>query len=325
MIESAIDYDFLTRSETEQLLKVVKNQKHKLICLLLLDTGLRISECVSLKYENFDFKNQMLYVRSLKKREKEEYRKIPISQRLFFELTNYISNQLDIKKENYLFPSGENHISRFMVNKFMERLIKKHNITDNLHPHALRHTFATNLVASGAPLENVKSMLGHADYNTTLIYAHIPDKVLKQSIDIVERKNKSKWILFREFFYKPVAKKINLAARKSLVIGRKEEFLKLSLLANKNVNVIITGGCGVGKTTLLDNIETTKKKLVFDDTSNIKKSLINLLIYLYKNDKEAVFNLLYSDYDLEALETKLTRESISNLCEEKYVNLTNIY
>ncbi len=316
MIECAIDYDYLTRTETEQLLKVVKNQKHKLICMLLLDTGLRISECISLKYENFDFKNQMLYVRSLKKREKEEYRKIPISQRLFFELTNYISNQSDIKKENYLFPSGENHISRFMVNKFMERLIKKHNITDNLHPHALRHTFATNLVAAGAPLENVKTMLGHADYNTTLLYAHIPDKVLRQNIDIVEYKNKSFANRLKEFFYKRKPIRVNLAMQKNFVIGRHSEFKKLTSLVEKNVNVLILGGVGVGKSVLIDNLQTNKKRLVFDDISNLKQSLINMLVYLYKNDKEKVFALLYDDFDLDAFEQKMSRESIPNLCEE---------
>jgi site-specific recombinase XerD len=102
-------------------------------------------------------------------------RTIPISNRLYQAIGEYLKKN-EISIEQFLFISSKTsslgHISR----KTMEALnliSKKNNITA-LHPHALRHSFATHHLSAGSSLAEIKTMLGHQNFNTTLIYAEIP-------------------------------------------------------------------------------------------------------------------------------------------------------
>ena len=72
----------------------------------------------------------------------------------------------------------------------------------------------------------------------------------------------------------------------------------------------------MGKSHLLENFNTNKKVLRFDDLFNIKSSLINLLIFLYENDKKHVKDLIYADIPIEQMQVKLTRNSVRNLTKE---------
>jgi len=316
--ETYKEIDFLTSRELNILLSKIKQPHHKLIVLLMADCGLRVSETVSLKMENFDFKKRFVYVQSLKKRDENHIRKIPLSDRLYHHIAEYIYTLKDPKPNDYLFPNKykTSHIERFAVNRFLDRLQKKHNLSEKLHPHALRHTFATSLVSNNVPLENVKTMLGHKKYDTTLIYAHIPEQILRQNIDTISRKSQNIWVRLYDKYFKPPTKTINIRSDNRYFVGRQPEQTKLASFLEKDINVCIKGNPGSGKNALLDSITTTKKILILDDTSNIKKSLVYLLIYLYENDKEAVKNLLFSDFDTRAISAKLSRESVANLCSE---------
>ena len=95
---------FLDSYQCEKLLKSITNLKHRLLVLLMLDCGLRVSEAVSLKYEDFDFKRDLVIVTTLKKRGKSVKRKIPLSKRLYQSLADYFAKQKNIEKDNYLFP-----------------------------------------------------------------------------------------------------------------------------------------------------------------------------------------------------------------------------
>ena len=77
---------FLNHNEASLLVDNIHDLKHKCLILIMLDAGLRVSEAISLKFGNFDFKKQLLNVQSLKKINKSkdfQTRQIPISQRLF--------------------------------------------------------------------------------------------------------------------------------------------------------------------------------------------------------------------------------------------------
>ncbi|MDG2275323.1 MAG: site-specific integrase, partial [Flavobacteriaceae bacterium] len=82
---------FLNKTQSEKLLETIKLQRHKIIVLLMLDCGLRVSETITLRYSNFDFKNKLVVVESLKKRSKSLKRKVPLSNRLYQELAKYLS------------------------------------------------------------------------------------------------------------------------------------------------------------------------------------------------------------------------------------------
>ncbi len=316
MFISEKEIHFLDKKQSKYIVSNIVNIKHRLLVLIMLDCGLRVSETITLRLTNFDFRKRLLKVESLKKRDNKKVRIIPLSNRLYDCLADYLS-QTKLEKDSFLFPNKDgSHMSRFAVNKFLDRYSEKHNI-DNLHPHALRHTFATQHLANGTPLENIKELLGHEKYDTTLIYAHIPEEILKSNIAKVENQGKTFIQKFKEFVIPNTQKLINISTvPNSLLIGRDDVVEQINSFASRDINTIIMGGIGVGKTSILNNLQFKKKVMRLDDMSDIKKSLVWMLMYLFENDKDQIFNLVYSDLDTKQLQTKLNRESIANLCHE---------
>lgn len=314
------EIDYLDKREVEQMLSGTKSQKHLCAILLMLDCGLRISECVTLQVKNFDFRNRVLTVRSLKKRGEHIERKIPISDRLYIAIVDYIGQIGGVTHDAFLFPNHKGgHITRFALNKYLDRNFKQKNPAfSKLHPHTLRHTFATHHLSSGTELHNIKLMLGHMRLDTTLIYAHTPIEVLKKN---VENATAAKTTFFNKVKALIIPPKkqtlININPdRNKFSIGRSSEIIQVSELLNKNVNCILIGDIGTGKSHILEQITPTKKLLNFDDFSDIKKTLAGTLVYLYKNDKQAVFDLIYGDFDLDKAGEKMNKETVKNLCEE---------
>lgn len=315
----------LEKDQVNQLLMNIRKDTHRLIIYLLMDAGLRVTECVTLKVGNFDFKRQILNVKSLKRRTEETYRAIPISQRLFNELADYLHNHKSYvnNPDNWLFPSpikkGE-HLNRFAVNKFLSRYNLKHRISEKLHPHQLRHTFGVQHIASGTPLEQVKTMLGHKSYDTTLIYAKVPQTVLRASIENVtgEKPSLVKRASNKLGLFKPKKRILNVSWSKDqdLIVGRSQEVERLESYCTRGIHTLVLGGIGVGKSTLLSSLNLSEKKsLKLDDMSGIKKSLVSMLLYLYKNDGDRVKELIFGNYNLETLAPRLQRESSAGLCD----------
>ena len=316
MFVSDRDIHFLSKYQANALLDNIKDFRHKTLILLMLDAGLRVSEAISLKFSNFDFKKKILFVTSLKKRGTNKVRQIPLSNRLFECLANYIKEFKVINADYFVFPSPldpNKHVCRSSVNKYLTRIQKKIN-ADKVHPHALRHTCATSMVATGTNLHEIADILGHEDINVTRIYTHIPSQILRNSIQKASDYN-SKTKFFSKFFKKKETA-VYIPVSNSIVIGRALELQEITDHIEKGTNVCLIGAVGTGKRTILNNLKTTKKILTLDDTSGIKKSLLYLLLYLYKNEKETVAALLFSDFDLDKIETKLSRQSVGFLCDK---------
>jgi hypothetical protein len=288
----------------------------------MLDCGLRVTECVSLRLKNFDFKRKLIIVKSLKKREKELIRKIPMSSRLIESMADYLKELKPRDEETFLFPAindDTKHIGRKAVNRLCDRLKAKNPSLNNLHPHALRHTFATQMLATGTDLHNVKEMLGHTSFNTTLIYNHTPLEILRKNIDDATAIKES---LIKRLWYKIVPrKKVSLISittnPQNFLIGREDNLTKLIDNVNKNINTIITGKIGIGKTHLIKQLDFKEKKILkLDEMGNLKFTFINMLLYLLNNDKEAIKEMLYSNYDKTQLQQKLQRDSVPALITE---------
>ncbi len=313
---------YLNKKDSKLLINSISNLKHKLIVLIMLDAGLRVSECITLKLSNFDFRGRRFKVKSLKKRDKatkEKYRVIPLSARLYNCLADYLY-KFKLSEEDFLFPSAQNetgHITRFAVNKFLDRYKNKLNIKQ-LHPHTLRHTCATSHLANGADLIHIKEILGHENLNTTTIYSHVPDEILRANIEKATYEERSLFNKFKFFLFgKSKDQIISIPTKRNLpAIGRTSEIQTISSFLNREINTIILGDIGAGKSHLLKMVTPEQKVLKLDDCDNIKKSLIYLLIYLFENEKKHVHELIFSDFDMKKTETKLNRESIPNLCEE---------
>lgn len=313
---------FLDKYQSELLLEKCTNQKYKLVVMIMLDCGLRVTEACTLQYKHFDFKKEILVVESLKKRGKKITRKVPISKRLYKLLAEYLAKKKNIKGDDYVFESTMNPgkpIQRFAVSKYLEVLNKNVLHFPFCNPHSLRHSFGTHHIAQGTPLENIKTMLGHTKYDTTLIYADIPTEILRRNIDKVTDKKDS--------FLSKIGKKLGLIERQhkkisinfhkeQFSVGRLNEFQNLEDNARKGINTILLGPIGIGKSHLLENFKTDHKILKIDDLTGIKQTLGQILLFLYDNDKEHCKNLIYGDMNMNAVRIKVNKLSVKNISEE---------
>jgi len=314
---------FLDREEVKLLLNSITDLKHKCIVLIMLDAGLRVSEAISLRFGNFEFQQKIIKVKSLKKRKGKDFgnRIIPISPRLFSCLVEY-SKLFDTPDNlTYLFPSPlypNHHITRNAVWVYLKRLnIKSLNIQE-LHPHTLRHSFATGLVATGADLHKIADLLGHQNIDTSRIYTHIPQEQLAKSIYAASTRNgySRSFFNFFNFFQKPAPAIYVPNQTHQILVGRAAELQTISTHLAKGTNVILFGAYGTGKRLILESVLTDKKILTFDDMASVKKSLIYLLLYLYKNEKLQIATLMFKEFDPAKVETHLSRQSIGYLCGE---------
>ena len=314
------DVEFCTQAEVETLLKSTKNVRHRAQILLMNDAGLRVTEVCRLKWIDFDFRKKVVAVNSLKKRTKELKRIIPLSDRLYSVLSELLEKYPPARdgwKNNYLFPGLDESkpIGRAAVNNMLKKLQAGNPELPNIHPHKLRHTFATNLRANGSELEDIKDLLGHKNYNTTLIYAHASPEVLRERINASQPKQ----TFFQRWghkFFPARRPQINLiAADPRLIVGRESEIKRINELMGRNVSVILTGAAGVGKSHILNNISSSRKILEMDDCKDFKKSVANILLYLFDGDKELISQMIFGVDDKGKIAAKVSKESLNSLCK----------
>jgi hypothetical protein len=288
----------------------------------MLDAGLRVSEVCTLQYSNFDLKAKSVVVASLKKRGKTLYRHIPMSTRLYDSLAVHIKETGSLTREAYVFPANyptnkSAHMQRKAVNMLLQRLNEKNPELGHIHPHQLRHTFATDLRRNGEELETIKDLLGHKKYDTTLIYAHISPENSRRVIDkLREEKLTLKQRIINLVKPRKASEFIHISSEAhSFTIGRGKEYLQLGNNIEKGINTILIGPVGIGKSHLLSNLHLPDQKIIrFDDLSDIKKSLMGTVLFLVKGDKEEFSRILFGQ-DLEKIDVKLTKMSVTSLTD----------
>jgi len=135
---------------------------------MLYGSGLRATELVSLPRRAVRPGQPFLMLRG--KGDKE--RLAPVSERAAQAVRNWLPNVPD--NSAWLFPSGKSHLSRVRLFQLVRQMAGLAGISpDRVSPHVLRHAFATHLLAGGADLRVLQSLLGHADIATTQIYTHV--------------------------------------------------------------------------------------------------------------------------------------------------------
>ena len=135
---------------------------------LLYGSGLRATELVSLPRRAVRAGQPFLMLRG--KGDKE--RLVPVSARATEAVRKWLPNIPD--NSPWLFPSGKSHLSRVRLFQLVRGMAALAGIApERVSPHVLRHAFATHLLAGGADLRVLQSLLGHADIATTQIYTHV--------------------------------------------------------------------------------------------------------------------------------------------------------
>ena len=135
---------------------------------LLYGSGLRATELVSLPLTAVRPDRPYLFVKGKGGKE----RLVPLSDRARAAVAAWRVHVL--QDQPFLFPSGRGHLSRIRLYQLVRELAAEAGIApDRISPHVLRHAFATHLLAGGADLRALQTMLGHADIATTEIYTHV--------------------------------------------------------------------------------------------------------------------------------------------------------
>lgn len=149
----------------------------------LYSTGIRVSECVNMKLQDVDFAMRAILVHG--KGRKDRY--VQFGSYLDRALKNYFEKMRTPVMEKY----GKEHDYVFVnhygdqltpagVSYILERIVDRSSLTTTIHPHELRHTFATHMLANGADLRSVQELLGHSSISTTQIYTHVTPEHLKR-------------------------------------------------------------------------------------------------------------------------------------------------
>jgi integrase/recombinase XerC len=173
---------FLTIEETTNLLKAPEittpqGLRDRCFMELIYAAGLRVSELVKLNLMHVDL--DTYEIRVLGKGSKE--RVVLIGEPAAKALSDYLDKSRSLllgnKINNSLFINNKgNRLSERMIQKILNKYAKRAGIDKRVHPHLLRHTFATHLLDGGADLRVVQELLGHSNLSTTQIYTHVTQR-----------------------------------------------------------------------------------------------------------------------------------------------------
>lgn len=158
-------------------------QRNKALLELLYATGIRVSECCQIRLRDLDFYLSTVLVHG--KGNKERY--VPFGSFAEDSLERYINdgrqkllNGKEVNDTLFLNHRGGPLTDRG-IRKILNSIIDHSALNGKIHPHMLRHTFATHLLNNGADLRSVQELLGHAFLSSTQIYTHVTNEHLRKT------------------------------------------------------------------------------------------------------------------------------------------------
>jgi len=168
--------EVLSKDEVRLLLGSLVNKKSKLMISMLYACGFRVSELVNLKVQDFDFDNQTGHIKQGKGKKDRSFN---IPEFLAKDLREQAEQQKQANQE-YLFTSKNGQLTSRNLQKIVKTAVSVAGIKKEVHPHTLRHSFATHLLEDGIDIRKIQELLGHTDLSTTQIYTHISTEELKK-------------------------------------------------------------------------------------------------------------------------------------------------
>ena len=173
--------------QTFQLLGIKENDvlaiRDKAIIELIYSSGLRLTEVISLNIDDIDSIDRVLTVIGKGKKA----RNLPIGKFAIQAIDDWLKSRQQLvknNKERALFISNRgSRISPRSVQERIKRWAVKQGLSGNVHPHMLRHSFASHILESSGDLRAVQELLGHADISTTQVYTHLDFQHLAQVYD----------------------------------------------------------------------------------------------------------------------------------------------
>jgi len=165
----------LSREEVKALLEAPGNLRHRTLLAILYGCGLRVSEVTQLKVSDIDSARNVVRVRHGKGCKD---RQTLLPAKLLELLRCYWRKQ---RPTDWLFPSEDSTrpLSPKAVFLACRKAARKAGLAKPIHPHSLRHAFATHLLEAGVNLRTIQILLGHANLETTARYLHVADVAVR--------------------------------------------------------------------------------------------------------------------------------------------------
>lgn len=167
----------------EQLVKIIQvpdsttllGARDQVIIELLYGSGLRVSELAGLSRQDIEAGDALLRVRGKGSKE----RIVPLTRFAIEAIQEYLRMREDDHEALLLNYKGS-RLSVRSIRRILDRLALDAGLSEHLHPHMLRHSFATHLLDGGADLRSVQELLGHSKLSSTQIYTHLTKERLRE-------------------------------------------------------------------------------------------------------------------------------------------------
>lgn len=154
--------------------------RNKALFELMYATGMRLSEITSLTLEQINFIDYSIHIIGKGKEERTVF----FNQHSYDALQHYLSVRASLAKPN-VSVLWVNHIGEALTQRGIQHLLNKlcktNGIDKSIHPHILRHSFATHMLNNGADIKTIQLLLGHSSLSTTQIYTHVSIKRMQES------------------------------------------------------------------------------------------------------------------------------------------------
>jgi len=169
----------LSQEEVAQLIQAASTSFHRTLLMTLYATGARNAELTRLKFSDVDSKRMVIHIQGGKGRKDRD---VMLSPKLLEELREHW-HRLRRKPRVWLFPGDHDHCADHPIDTktvwhSCQQAAQRAGLQKGVHPHTLRHCFATHLLEDGADLRTIQILLGHNDLKETARYLHLSQRHL---------------------------------------------------------------------------------------------------------------------------------------------------
>lgn len=179
---------FITETELILIIGNTSEQFLKDLFLTAFYTGMRIGELVNMRWNWIDLNQNIITIKcsdTFTTKSKKE-RIIPICSTLRNNLLNRFTKIINLNKEEFVFYRVNGiKLNEDYVSKKFKKVVRSIGLSENIHFHTLRHSFASLLVQRGVSLYVVKELLGHENLITTQIYSHLQQQNLMEAVNLL--------------------------------------------------------------------------------------------------------------------------------------------
>jgi integrase len=171
---------YLTQEQVMLLLEKIEDPNFRLLVEFAVHTGMRRGEILNLKWDHVDLASRMITVRSegTFKTKSGRVHHIPMNEVVY----HILATKKRGSEFVFVTTGGRKLLDDFVTHRF-KKYVRKAGLSDHIHFHSLRHTFASLLAKAGVPLFDIQKLLNHRHITTTQIYSHLSPEHLRASVE----------------------------------------------------------------------------------------------------------------------------------------------